>query len=106
MGSTLEKLRTFPEEVKDEIGYALRVAQYGNKHHNVKKYQDLSGVMEIVSNFDKEAYRAIYTFKIENYIYVLHVFHKKSKTGKKIPKEIDKIIRQRYKEALNHARTS
>jgi len=104
MGSTLEDLRTFPDEVKDEISYALQIAQYDKKHDRVKKYKTLSGVLEIISNYDKETYRAIYAFKINKYIYILHVFHKKSKKGSKVPGEIDRLIRQRYKEATNHAR--
>ena len=54
--------------------------------------------MEIVSNFDKETYRAVYTFKIENCIFVLHCFHKKSKKDKKIPKNESEIIEKRYKD--------
>ena len=60
--------------------------------------------MEISSDFNKETYRAVYTFKIKNYIYVLHCFHKKSKTGKKIPKNDSEIIEKRYKEVLEYVR--
>ena len=63
----------------------------------------MKGVIEIISNFDRETYRALYAYKISDCIYVLHVFHKKSKKGLKVPKEIDRLIRQRYKEANNHA---
>jgi phage-related protein len=104
MGSSLEDLRSFPEDTKYEIGYALRVAQKGGKHKNTKKYKSLNGVMEIKSDYDKETYRALYAYKIDELIYVLHVFHKKSKTGSKVPREIDRLIRQRYKEAINHAK--
>jgi phage-related protein len=89
---------------KDEIGYALHLAQCGNKHTNTKPYKGLPGVIEIVSDFDKETYRALFAYKIGNNIYVLHVFHKKSTSGKNIPKGITEVIKQRFKEAVNHAK--
>ena len=104
MGSSLDDLRSFPDKTKDEIGYALYLAQCGSKHHNIKKYKSLKGVMEIKSNYNKETYRALYAYKIAESIYVLHVFQKKSKRGVKIPQEVDKLIRQRYREAVNHAK--
>ncbi len=105
IGSSREDLKAFPVEVKHEIGYALLVAQHGKKHDNVKPYTELSGVMEIVSDYDKEAYRAIYAYKIGEVIYVLHAFHKKSKKGKKIPKEIKETINLRYKRAKEYEKT-
>lgn len=104
MGSSLEDLKSSPDKIKDEIGYALYLAQCGSKHKNTIKYKSLTGVMEIKSNYDKETYRALYAYKIDENIYVLHFFHKKSKTGAKVPREVDKLIRQRHKEAINHAR--
>lgn len=57
------------------------------------------GIMEIVSDFDKRTYRAIYTVKIGIKIYVLHCFQKKSKHGIATPKfEID-MIKQRLLQA-------
>lgn len=37
--------------------------------------------MEIVENFDGNAYRAVYTVRFPRMIYVLHVFQKKSPKG-------------------------
>jgi len=59
-----------------------------------------SGIYEIVDRYDKDTYRAVYAVKLGNYIYVLHVFKKKSKQGISTPKEDVKIIKQRYKEAV------
>lgn len=102
--STRKNLKTFPEEVRNEVGYALYAAQCGEKSSITKKYKSMPGVMEIVSDFNKETYRAVYTFKIENCIYVLHCFHKKSKKDNKIPKNDKKIIEDRYKEVLDYVR--
>ena len=57
------------------------------------------GVLEIVAPAEDATYRAVYTVRLINAIYVLHAFQKKSKTGKKTPlHEID-LIRQRLKRA-------
>jgi phage-related protein len=54
-----------------------------------------AGVLEIVSDFDGNTFRAVYTIRIKGVIYVLHAFQKKSKTGIKTPQaELDKIKRR------------
>lgn len=96
--SSKKDLLKFPIEVRREIGFALYVAQLGDTHDNVKLFKGKnSGVYEIVSNFDTNAYRAIYTTQIENIIYVLHCFQKKSKRGIKTPKVELNVINQRLK---------
>ena len=103
VGSSHEDLKGFPSEIQDEIGYALYVAQIGDKHPKAKPLKGLSGVMEIRSNYASNTYRAVYTTKIGNVIYVLHAFEKKSKRGIETPRrEIDRIKR-RLKIALDLA---
>jgi phage-related protein len=83
------------------IGFALRAAQKGDKHPDAKPLSGFGGasVLEIMSNFDGDTFRAVYTVKFKGVIYVLHAFQKKSKTGIKTPKaEIDKI-RSRLRDA-------
>ena len=36
VGSSLEDLKEFPAEVQDEMGYALYMAQIGDKHPKAK----------------------------------------------------------------------
>ncbi len=94
MGDSLDNLKSFPEEVKDVIGHALRQAQRGMKHPSVKPLKGFkgAGVLEVVESYDGNAYRAVYTVRIINKVYVLHSFQKKAKTGIKTPqKEIDLI---------------
>lgn len=94
MGDSLDNLKSFPEEVKDVIGHALRQAQRGMKHPSAKPLKGFggAGVLEVVESYDGNAYRAVYTVRIGDKIYVLHSFQKKSKTGIKTPqKEIDLI---------------
>jgi phage-related protein len=55
--------------------------------------------LEIVESWRGNAYRAVYTVRFANAVYVLHCFQKKSKHGVETPKpEID-LIRERLKEA-------
>ena len=98
IGDTLEKIRNFPTAVSKRIGYALRYAQCGEKHEHAKPFKGLGpGNFEIVEDFSGNTYRAVYTVRFENTVYVLHAFQKKSKTGIKTPqKEID-LIKERYK---------
>lgn len=100
MGSSLEDLKVFPKKVKNEIGFALHIVQEGKTPYIVKPLTGIgSGVMEIVSDFNRNTSRAVYIAKLEDYIYVLHAFQKKSKKGIQTPKyEID-LIRRRLFEA-------
>jgi len=103
MGSSRKDLKTFPEDVKDVIGFALDSAQKGGKSPVAKplsgKQFSGKGVFEIVDDFDGDTYRAVYTVKLENRIYVLHSFMKKSHNGKKTVKHDIDLILKRYKVA-------
>ena len=100
VGSSLKDLDEFPEDVKDMIGYALYLAQLGLKPKNAKPLTGIeSGIFEIVSDFDKNTYRAVYATKISDIIYVLHIFQKKSKHGIETPKHEINLIKQRLKDA-------
>ena len=96
IGSSFRDLKDFPREVQKEIGYALWVAQIGGKHSNAKPLKGLNGVTEIVSNFKTNTYRAIYTVKLGDTIYVLHAFQKKSMRGISTPKKEMDMIRKRF----------
>ena len=106
LGSTLGDLKGFPDAVKQSVGYALELAQRGEKHDSAKPLKGFkgAGVLEIVANFDGDTWRAVYTVKIENAVYVLHVFQKKSKAGITTPKRDLDLITQRLKAALEHAK--
>jgi phage-related protein len=101
VGDSRKNLCEFPDEVKDEMGYALHLAQNGFTHPNAKlfKIKDDSGIYEIVSNFNTDTFRAIYTVKIDDKIYVLHAFKKKSKSGIKTPKPEVDLIKKRLGDA-------
>lgn len=82
VASALHDLLAFPESVKDEIGIALSVAQFGGKHPCAKPWKGQGpGVLEIVEDYRGDTYRAVYTVKFEQAVYVLHAFQKKSPKG-------------------------
>ena len=94
IGSAKEDLLSFPGEVISEIGHALYVAQMGGKHSAAKPLKGFGGasVLEIVEDHDGETYRAIYTVRFAEVVYVLHAFQKKSKKGISTPvREIEKV---------------
>ena len=108
LGSTLDELRKFPEEVRDEMGYALYLAQIGDKHATAKPLKGFgsAGVLEIVDNYDGDTYRTVYTVKLAGVIYVLHAFQKKSKKGIATPKKDIDLIKKRLKLAIEIDRES
>ena len=102
LGNTLDELRKFPEEVRDEMGYALYLAQIGDKHPTAKPLKGFgsAGVLEIVDNYDGDTYRTVYTVKLAGVVYVLHAFQKKSKKGIATPKKDIDLIKKRLKLAI------
>jgi phage-related protein len=81
MGSSQENVKAFPEEVRRQIGFALYLAQSGEKHRDAKPLKGFGGasVLEIVEDFETDTYRAVYTVRLRSGVYVLHAFQKKSK---------------------------
>jgi phage-related protein len=104
IASSLDDLRDFPEDIQQAVGYALYRAQCGEKHSSVKPLKGFKGasVLEVVQDFDGETYRAVYTVRFEEVVYVLHVFQKKSKHGIATPKQDIELIETRLKRAKEH----
>ena len=102
LGNSLNELRKFPDEVRDEMGYALYLAQMGEKHPNSKPLKGFkgAGVLEIVDNFDGDTYRTVYTVKLAEIVYVLHAFQKKSKKGVSTPPKDVELIKTRLRLAI------
>ena len=82
VGSSKKGFLGFPEEVKDKMGNALGLAQFGGKHPSVKPWKGQGpGVFELVEDHDGNTYRAVYTVRFGEVVYVLHAFQKKSPRG-------------------------
>lgn len=101
IGSAKRDLDAMPEDVKDVFGHAIDLAQAGTKHPDAKALSGFgsAGVLEVVEDFRSNTYRAVYTVKFAGWIYVLHCFQKKSKSGIKTPKEDMDLINARLKAA-------
>jgi len=101
MGSSRRDLRSFPQQVRRDMGKALYAAQQGETDPAAKPLKGFEGtrVMEIVDRYDTNTYRAVYTAQIGDVIYVLHAFQKKSTKGIATPKKEIELIRRRFVEA-------
>jgi phage-related protein len=94
IGTAKDDLLSFPESAVREIGHALYVAQLGGKHPSAKPLKGFGGasLMEVVEDHDGDSYRAVYTVRFAEVVYVLHTFQKKSKSGIATPlKEVAKV---------------
>jgi phage-related protein len=108
VGSAKKDLLAMPDEVQQTFGFALYYAQIGFMHPDAKPLKCLgsAGILEIVEDWRGDAYRAVYTVRFADAVYVLHCFQKKSKHGIETPKcEMD-LIRERLKQAEGLARRS
>jgi len=100
LGDTLATLRACPQDVQDEVGYALYLAQIGAKCEGAKPLKGLgAGVLEVIADHRGDTYRAVYTVPFAERVYVLHVFQKKSKKGIATPQSEIDLVRQRLKRA-------
>ena len=99
IGSSRRDLKSFPAEVKEVIGYALYQAQVGRKAPSAKPLSGFggAGVLEILKDHQTDTYRAVYTVKFSEFVYVLHAFQKKSKKGIATPKPDIDLIRRRLR---------
>ena len=94
-------LKSFPADVRQEVGFALDQAQHGEKSLHATPLVGFkgAGVLEIISNSDGNTYRAVYTVRLSEAVFVLHCFQKKSKAGTATPtKEMD-LVRSRLRDA-------
>ena len=106
IGSSQKDYRAFPDPVKDDMGYALYQAQRGSKHVSAKPLKGFggAGVLEFVEDHDGDTYRAIYTVRFSNAVYVLHAFQKKAKKGRETPKSDIEAVKRRLRIAEEDAR--
>jgi phage-related protein len=98
VGSSKRDFLGFPGPVKDEMGNALGLAQLGGKHPSAKPWKGQGpGVFELVENYDGDTFRAVYTVRFKEVVYVLHAFQKKSPTGIKTALPDVDLVERRLK---------
>ena len=96
MGSSLDDLKKLPMAVQRGTGFSLHQVQEGETPSNAKPLKGLgTGILEIVSDYNKNTYRAVYAVKLGDDVYVLHVFQKKLKHGIAMPKQEIDLIKNR-----------
>ena len=100
VGSSRRDLRGFPRQVRRDIGQALYAAQKGETDPAAKPLKGFGGrfVDEIIPA-SRDTWRAVYTVRFPEAIYVLHAFQKKSKRGISTPKKDIDLIHRRLAEA-------
>lgn len=102
LGDSLERLREFPEDVKQDAGYQLDKVQRGMQPDDFKPMPSIGkGVEEIRLWDDTGTYRVIYTARLADAVYVLHAFAKKTQATAK--RDID-LARKRYAELMRDTR--
>ncbi len=107
IGSSQKDIQDFPEDVKDDVGYALYEVQQGATPACAKSLKGLgTGVLEIIEDSREGAYRAVYTVKFDEAVYVLHCFQKKSKHGAETPQRDMHLIQQRLKLAEEYHKSN
>lgn len=100
IASSRRDYRAFPDEVQRAFGFALHLAQVGLHPLFAKPLKGFgTGTVELVEDFDGDAYRAVYTVRFAECVYVLHAFKKKSKQGVRTPQSDLDLIRRRLRDA-------
>ena len=101
IGPSKKDLKKFPEVVQESIGDAIQEVQYGRKPLSAKPLSGFhgAGVLEVIDNHDGDTYRAVYTIRFAEVIYVLHAFQKKSRHGIQTPKQEIELVHVRLRAA-------
>jgi len=100
VASSKRDYREFPSRVQDRFGFELYLVQTGQHPSSAKLLRGLgSGTVELVEDFDGDTYRAVYTVRFSEAVYILHAFKKKSKRGVKTPQGDIDLVRRRLRDA-------
>jgi phage-related protein len=96
--AAFKEFNTFPQAVQEQMKFALEIASAGQMADTAKPMKGLdSGVYEIALPHRGDAYRAVYAVKIDDDLWVVHAFQKKSTQGIKTPQREIEVIRERLK---------
>jgi phage-related protein len=100
VASSKRDLLAMPEPVRRDMGIALSVAQHGGRHRAAKPWKgEGAGVFEVISDYDGDTYRSVYTVRYRRAIYVLHCFQQKSPSGVRTARHDIEKIHERLKAA-------
>lgn len=100
-GSAKEDFKRFPTSVQKDMGVALFLVQIGGTSPSAKPWKGLGpGIYELIEDHRGDTYRAVYTVRIGNRVYVLHAFQKKSKKGIATPRAEVELVERRLRAIL------
>jgi phage-related protein len=104
VSSSRKDLRNLPAHVRRAFGLSLYAVQLGELPPKAKPLKGFggAGVLELIEDWQGNTYRAVYTVRFQDSVYVLHVFQKKSKRGIATPKHEVDLIADRLKIAQDH----
>lgn len=98
LGTSLDDIRSFPDEMKQDTGYQLHKVQMGEMPDDFKYMRSIGqGVVEIRLKDSNGIYRVIYTAKFADTVYVLHAFTKKTQ---KTPTADINLAKSRLKDLI------
>ena len=98
LGDSRKALREFPEDARREAGYQLELVQLGLPADDFKPMLPIGkGVEEIRIRDESGAYRVVYTARLEEAVYVIHAFQKKTRTTSQRDVE---IARDRFQQLM------
>ncbi len=101
MGSSKKDLLAMPEPVINTFGYALGLAQNGLSYPDAKTLtQFKTAVVEVLEGHNSDTFRAVYTVRFDDVVYVLHCFKKKSPKQSELPKRDKETIELRLREVM------
>lgn len=104
LASTKKDLQKLPGDVRDVFAQGLYIASLGEEPIGSKVLKGFKGrsVVELIEDHKSDTYRAVYTIRFREAVYVLHVFKKKSTKGISTPKKDKELIEKRLKDAIQH----
>lgn len=96
--SSLDDLKTFPDDMQKEIGHQLDRVQQGLDPDDWKPFRTVGvGVREVRVKDTDGIYRAMYVAKFEESVYVLHCFQKKTEATSQPDVQ---LARKRFRELI------
>ena len=105
IGSAKDDLSAFPRAARNRAGDELFMVQVGRDPDDWKPMRTVgAAVREIRVRDESGAFRVVYVANLEDAVYVLHCFQKKSKKGISTPQKDVDLIRRRLAEAERHHR--
>ena len=101
VASSRRDMRAMPKAVRRSFGVALFAVQTGETPPLAKPLKGFggAGVLELIEDDAGGTYRAVYTVRYATAVYVLHVFQKKSRTGRETSSVDKRLIELRLREA-------